>query len=118
MARGETTREYLNSHKFIKKDRYRAFTQSSLAKNWLVVLCRPRPPAYLRFKGRYTTGDQRLGVRREILRGAAGGRRGMEPKDEGLEMQAVRRPSLPQAESGFQGPVALRNAQQPQEVAV
>jgi hypothetical protein len=37
MARGETTREYLNSHKFLKKDRHRPFTQGSSLKNWLVV---------------------------------------------------------------------------------
>ncbi|KAK8070873.1 DHHC zinc finger domain-containing protein [Apiospora hydei] len=35
MARGETTREFLNSHKFLKKDRYRAFTQGSAWKNWV-----------------------------------------------------------------------------------
>ncbi|KAF2397352.1 zf-DHHC-domain-containing protein [Trichodelitschia bisporula] len=50
MARGETTREYLQSHKFLKKDRHRPFTQGSFWRNWIVVLMRPRPPTYLHFK--------------------------------------------------------------------
>ena len=64
MARGETTREYLNSHKFIKSERHRAFTRESIFKNWIVVLCRPRPPTYMHFKRKYEQGDQRLGERR------------------------------------------------------
>ncbi|TVY40825.1 Palmitoyltransferase, partial [Lachnellula occidentalis] len=36
MGRGETTREYLNSLKFLKKDRYRVFTQGNLIKNLVV----------------------------------------------------------------------------------
>ncbi|WYZ39372.1 hypothetical protein EsH8_III_001286 [Colletotrichum jinshuiense] len=93
MARGETTREYINSHKFIKKERFRAFTQGSVLKNWTVVLCRPRPPTYYQFKKRYDAGDQRLGALRD------------QPKNDaqGMEMQNVR-PS-----TGFQGPVSLRN---------
>ena len=61
MGRGETTREYLNSHKLMKMDRYRPFTHGSAIKNWIVVLCRPRPPTYLHFKKRYVEGDQRFG---------------------------------------------------------
>ena len=64
MARAETTREYLNSHKFPKKDRHRPFTQGSIIKNLIVVLCRPRPPTYLNLKRRYEEGDQRFGERR------------------------------------------------------
>jgi len=64
MARGETTREYLNSHKFSAQDRHRPFDHHSLFENWATVLCRPRPPTYLRFKGRYAEGDQRFGPRR------------------------------------------------------
>ena len=64
IARGETTREYLNSHKFLKNDRHRPFTQTSAFQNWLVVLLRPRPPTYLRFKQKYEEGDQRFGARR------------------------------------------------------
>ena len=64
MARGETTREYLNSHKFIKSERHRAFTQENIIKNWIVVLCRPRPPTYMHFKRKYEEGDQRFGERR------------------------------------------------------
>ncbi|KAH0543753.1 hypothetical protein FGG08_001935 [Glutinoglossum americanum] len=61
MGRGETTREYLNSQKFMKMDRHRPFTQGNAIKNWVVVLCRPRPPTYLHFKKRYEEGDQRFG---------------------------------------------------------
>ncbi|OCK75105.1 zf-DHHC-domain-containing protein [Lepidopterella palustris CBS 459.81] len=64
MARGETTREYLNSHKFLPKDRHRPFTQGSFWRNWIAVLLRPRPPTYLHFKMEYEEGDQRFGVRR------------------------------------------------------
>jgi len=64
MARGETTREYLNSHKFLKKDRHRPFTHGNALRNWLVVFLRPRPPTYLRFKEQYEEGDQRYGSRR------------------------------------------------------
>lgn len=94
MARGETTREYLNSHKFLKNDRHRPFTQGSLWKNWFVVLLRPRPPTYLHFKRQYEEGDQRFGDRKgkrtaPLTEEAQGG---------GLEMQDVR------ATAGFQGP--------------
>jgi palmitoyltransferase ZDHHC9/14/18 len=61
IARGETTREYLNSHKFSKKDRHRPFSQSSLLRNWASVLLRPRPPTYLQFKQPHSPGDLRMG---------------------------------------------------------
>jgi palmitoyltransferase ZDHHC9/14/18 len=61
MGRGETTREFLNSQKFMKRDRHRPFTQGNAIKNWVIVLCRPRPPTYLHFKRRYEEGDQRFG---------------------------------------------------------
>ncbi|KAI2632966.1 palmitoyltransferase ERF2 [Xylaria nigripes] len=93
MARGETTREFLNSHKLLKKDRYRAFTQGNIWRNWVVVLCRPRPPTYYRFKARYEEGDQRLGERRNLQ-----DRTRMDPNE--VEMHAVR---------PFQGPVSLQN---------
>lgn len=94
MARGETTREYMNSHKFTKKERFRAYSQGSIWKNIWVVLCRPRPPTYYQFKNKYQEGDQRLGIRRDLR-----------PKDEeGLEMQNV----AASGGQGFQGPVALR----------
>lgn len=64
LARGETTREYLNSHKFLKKDRHHPFAQRTVLRNWAVALLRPRPPTYLRFKARYEEGDQRYGSRR------------------------------------------------------
>ncbi|KAK8005176.1 DHHC zinc finger domain-containing protein [Apiospora arundinis] len=99
MARGETTREFLNSHKFLKKDRYRAFTQGSALKNWVVVLCRPRPPTYYRFKNRFEEGDQRLGERktRDVANARSHG--------QDMEMQNVK----PLSSSGFQGPTSLRS---------
>ncbi|KAF7125203.1 hypothetical protein CNMCM5793_001312 [Aspergillus hiratsukae] len=60
VGRGETTREYLNSHKFAKADRHRPFTQGNVFRNWMSVLARPRPPTYLQFKRPYQEGDQRL----------------------------------------------------------
>ncbi|KAI0476109.1 DHHC palmitoyltransferase-domain-containing protein [Xylariaceae sp. FL0804] len=96
MVRGETTREFLNSHKFLKKDRYRAFNQGNMWKNLLVVLCRPRPPTYYQFKTRFQEGDQRLGEHRSRR---TKGRR----DDQGMEMQSVR-----PGTGGFQGPAALR----------
>ena len=86
IARGETTREYLNSHRFLPKDRHRPFTQASILKNWLVVLLRPRPPTYLRFKHAYEEGDQRFGTwraKRQTLP-VAGQQSG------GMELQHVR----------------------------
>jgi palmitoyltransferase ZDHHC9/14/18 len=96
MARGETTREYLNSHKFLKKDRHRPFTQGSWLRNWIAVLVRPRPPTYLHFKRKYEEGDQRFGPRRgkrtaPLVKEMQGG---------GVEMQDVR-PNAPT----FQGPI-------------
>lgn len=99
MARGETTREFLNSHKFLKKDRYRAFTQGSIWKNWAVVLCRPRPPTYYRFKHRFEEGDQRFGDRRSQQRSNSSS------DGQDMEMHTVRSA----AAEGFQGPTALRN---------
>lgn len=64
MGRGETTHEYLNSYKLLKKDRYRPFDQHSLLRNWLTVMLRPRSPTYLRFKDRFVEGDTRFGARR------------------------------------------------------
>ncbi|KAK3336922.1 DHHC palmitoyltransferase-domain-containing protein [Cercophora scortea] len=100
MARGETTREYLNSHKFLKKERYRAFTQGTWLKNWFVALCRPRPPTYYGFKGSYAQGDQRL---------RPGHHQGGHDSKEGMEMQHVNNQEANQQQTGFQGPAALRN---------
>jgi palmitoyltransferase ZDHHC9/14/18 len=100
MARGETTREYLNSHKFLKKDRHRPFTQVNFIKNWLVVLCRPRPPTYLNFKRQYQEGDQCLGDRR----GKQTAPPAKEAQEGVMEMQNVQG----EEQRGFQGPAALR----------
>ncbi|QDS68223.1 hypothetical protein FKW77_010586 [Venturia effusa] len=64
IGRGETTREYLQSHKFLKKDRHRPFTQGSFFKNWIAVLNRPKPPTYLQFRKQYQEGDRRYGEKR------------------------------------------------------
>lgn len=61
--RGETTREYLNSHKFHPKNRHRPFDHRDALKNFAIVVLRPRPPTYLRFMDAYMTGDQRFGSR-------------------------------------------------------
>jgi palmitoyltransferase ZDHHC9/14/18 len=98
MARGETTREYMNSHKFVKGERFRAFTQVNPIKNFITILCRPRPPTYYRFKDQYHDGDQRLSAQRT-------GR--PRTTSQGLEMQNVSSPA-----QGFQGPVSLRGDSQ------
>lgn len=59
MGTAQTTREYLQSRRFQRKDRHRPFTQGNFFKNWVAVLVRPRPPTYLRFKEAYSEGDQR-----------------------------------------------------------
>ena len=98
VARGETTREYMNSHKFPKKERYRPFNQRNIFKNFIVVLCRPRPPTYYQFKNKFQEGDQRLGVHKSQRK---------ETNHQAMEMQNVQPGSR-----GFQGPVALgENAQ-------
>lgn len=96
MARGETTREYINSHKFTKKERYRAYSQGNWLKNLIAVLCRPRTPAYYRFKSKYRHGDQRLGIHHSQRRSRK--------SSQGLEMDTVTSTGA----QGFQGPVALR----------
>lgn len=118
MARGETTREYLNSHKFPKSDRYRAFTQANWLKNWFVVLCRPRPPTYYGFKVKYNQGDQRLGSHRrwqqqqqqqQQQQPLCDSKEGMEMQDvHGQQQQQQQSSQLPQ--TGFMGPTALRNS--------
>lgn len=85
VGKGETTREYLNSHKFPKNERHRPFTHGSVWKNWAVVLGRPRPPTYLRFKEKYQEGDQRFGSRRDQRRVPLMAER----QHGGIEMSAV-----------------------------
>ena len=100
MGRGETTREYLNSHKFLKKDRHRPFSQGDFLKNWLVVLLRPRPPTYYHFKKAYEEGDRRFGERKgqrtaPLVPAQQGGG--------GMEMHNVGG-----TRTSFQGPTSLR----------
>lgn len=90
VGRGETTREYLQSHKFLKKDRHRPFTQGNFFKNWIAVLMRPKPPTYLHFKKKYEEGDRRYGEKRGNKKVA-----GKEAGAGGVEMQKM---------SEFQGP--------------
>ena len=85
IGRGETTREYLQSHKLRKQDRHKPFTQGNFIKNWIVVLLRPRPPTYLHFKHRYEEGDQRFGERK----GKRTTPRAPEQQGNGLEMQNI-----------------------------
>ncbi|KAI4676164.1 uncharacterized protein J4E84_009561 [Alternaria hordeiaustralica] len=96
VGRGETTREYLNSHKFLKKDRHRPFTQGSALKNWVAVLQRPRPPTYLHFKRKYEEGDQRFGSRKDKRTAP------LVPEQQGggVEMQDV------SGSGAFQGPAS------------
>ena len=95
MARGETTREYLASHNFLRKDRHRPFDQGNWLRNWRIVLLRERAPTYLRFKDKYMEGDPRFGPRR--------GKRAAplvpEQQGGGMEMQ-----KLPGNGPSFQGP--------------
>ncbi|EMC97749.1 hypothetical protein BAUCODRAFT_31749 [Baudoinia panamericana UAMH 10762] len=120
-ARGESTREYLNSHKFQLKDRYRPFTQASWYRNWISVLARPRPPTYMQFKREYVEGDVRFGntmSKRERMAGMKGryslpaGGKGVDgPPGRGgsgngekqaLEMKALPpKPPSPTAAGGF-----------------
>jgi palmitoyltransferase ZDHHC9/14/18 len=98
VGRGETTREYLNSHKFMKQDRHRPFTRGSIFKNWVAVLQRPRPPTYLHFKRSFEEGDQRFGERR----GKRTAPLTAEQQGGGVEMQDV------STSRGFQGPVGKK----------
>lgn len=83
VGRGETTREYLNSHKFAKADRHRPFTQGNFVRNWISVLLRPRPPTFIQFKRPYEEGDQRLSPQKRKHRA-----RDVESQA-GIEMQRI-----------------------------
>lgn len=100
MGRGETTREYLNSHKFLPKDRHRPFSQHSILRNWASVVTRPRPPTYMRFNHRYAAGDQQLGEKRRTKRMRTQGEKNGE-----LEMKEMRGSANASTHTvGFQGP--------------
>ena len=100
MGRGETTREYLNSHKFQKKDRHRPFSQHSILKNWASIIIRPRPPTYMQFKRPYKPGDRRIGDTTKVKN-----KKGEEvqEKEGGLEMKQLNESSRGSSR-GFQGP--------------
>ncbi|WEW57535.1 Eukaryotic peptide chain release factor GTP-binding subunit [Emydomyces testavorans] len=98
VGRGETTREYLNSHKFKKAYRHRPFTQGNFLKNWIAVFGRPKPPSYVGFRNPYVEGDQRLATQKAKHR-----RRDLEAQTEGLELHPVKG-ALPT----FEGPSGRR----------
>ncbi|EEP75640.1 conserved hypothetical protein [Uncinocarpus reesii 1704] len=105
MGRGETTREYLNSHKFRKADRHRPFTQGNFFKNWIAILGKPRSPSYVEFKKAFVEGDQRFATHKVKHR-----RRDLEAQTGDLEMNRVKG-----AQPTFEGPRGrgpLPNAQQ------
>ena len=104
MGMGETTREYLYSQNFLKKDRHRPFTQRNILKNWAAVLLRPRPPTYMHFKKEYEEGDQRFGPRR----GQRTAPLADEQKGGGIEMQG-----MAQAKASFLGPWSARRRDDP-----
>jgi palmitoyltransferase ZDHHC9/14/18 len=126
IARGETTREYLNSHKFLPKDRHRPFSQNDSLRNWIAVLMRPRPPTYMQFKRRHEPGDLRFGYsqtkkeRKAEVNGRysiAGRGAGAGEKKEGMEMKALSSPPPPlsrqqQQSNGFPGALG-RDARPP-----
>lgn len=82
---GITTREYLNSHNFAKKDRHRPYNRGSWFSNWCSVFLRQRTPTYLRFKDEYAEGDPRFGPRR----GKRSHTLTPEQQGGGLEMQQI-----------------------------
>lgn len=102
IARGQTTREYLNSNKFQKKDRHRPFNQKNWLKNWAVVLMRPRAPSFLGFHEAYEEGDQRFGYRRGFSRREQPMAERRPAKSPGVEMQQLQ----PVTVTGFQGPTS------------
>lgn len=107
MGRGETTREYLNSHKFLPKDRHRPFSQHSILRNWASIVTRPRPPTYMRFKHGYSAGDQRLGEKRKAKARKSAEKQGEKNEDvEMKEMNGVNNGSTNASTNtvGFQGP--------------
>ncbi|KAI9670749.1 MAG: Eukaryotic peptide chain release factor GTP-binding subunit [Caeruleum heppii] len=116
MARGETTREYLNSHRYAKKDRHRPFSQGNAFENWSAVLGRPRPPTYLHFKRKYEEGDQRFGPRR--TKRPATKTEDDVPGGRGMEMAPVRggKRSLQHRLMGWRGQTGEGDGRGPREM--
>lgn len=85
MGTAQTTREYLQSRRFQRKDRHRPFTQGNFIKNWIAVLIRPRPPTYLEFKKEWQEGDQRYSDKKVVR--VKGSKEGMEMRDMGAGQQ-------------------------------
>lgn len=60
MARGETTREYLNNRKRPAAERFRPFSTGSVFRNLVSTICKPVPPINVDFAHAYVPGDQRF----------------------------------------------------------
>lgn len=95
MARGLTTRDYLNSKNFLPRDRHRPFNQQSIWKNWIAVLLRPRSQTFLHFKKQYQEGDQRFSQTRISKKSDFSEK----TRSDGVEMTDIKR-SAP----AFEGP--------------
>ena len=85
MGRGETTREYLNSHNFLPKDRHRPFDHGKWFTNVRNVLLRGHPETYLPFTASYVEGDPQFGAQRDTK----GSLRASEQQAGSVEMQNV-----------------------------
>jgi len=57
---GQTTREFLQSKRFAKKDRHRPFDLHSWPRNLWFVLCRRAAPGVYEFRKAFVPGDQRF----------------------------------------------------------
>ena len=99
MGRGETTREYLASHNFLRKDRHRPFDHGNWLSNWRINLLKERSPANLKFKDKYVDGDPRFGPRR----GNREAPLAPEQQGGGVEMK-----NLSENGKSFQGPTGRR----------
>ena len=108
MGRGETTREYLNSHKFLKMDRHRPFTQGNCIKNLIVTLLRPRTPTNIHFKDRHVIGDQRFRQRKSMKNDAAG-QRGGEKRDVGGTVPAFQGPVTRSSQARLNNAISVTN---------
>lgn len=98
MWRGETTREYLNSHKFPKGDRHRPFTRSNPLANIVTTLFRPRGPPYLLFASAHEEGDQRFGQHKMKEK------KNHDDRGENVEMRNLDGRLEHHTNGGFQGP--------------
>lgn len=111
LSRGETTREYLHSLKFMDRDRHRPFDRHSIFRNWVQTLCRPRPPTYMQFKGTYTVGNPHLAVEKTIRtrRQKEKGDIEMSEVEKGAEVNGTRGPLVEAPVNSTPRPVTARS---------